>query len=161
MAIEYTVMIQKNIINEKFILDKFDELGYQYEKKEMLENGTNIISFQKNLGFIVYLSKEKKYPRNIWDTIFQKDEYKFAQTISFRIEKNFSDFELLYTTIFNTIFKIIDEFSINLLLIGNGGNELLFFSKEAGLLLNNKIEMWNKPIFENLLKEKNYRYLVN
>lgn len=159
MAIEYTIMMKSNVLDEQFILDKYNMFGYQYETRETLDNGTKIISFQKNIGFTIYLSKEEIPPHNVWDTVFQSKEYNYAQILTFRLVKNFDDFDLRYETIFGTIFGIIDKYSVELLLVGSGSNDLLYYSQETGLLLNKKNEMWNKPLFKKILKERIFEYI--
>ncbi|WP_127533292.1 SitI3 family protein [Paenibacillus kobensis] len=154
MAIEYSLKVDKEI-SRTFLLRELELMaGYGKITAMELPNGIRISDFEQEFGLTILLMEAGDYPYNAYDTQFIKDEFVYANTLTFRFINNAYKDET-FEVVLALVFKLMRNTNSNALFLSNNDNELCFFTKD-GIYIENSSHVWDKGWFAEALKENKY-----
>lgn len=158
MAIEYTLLLRDKKLSEEILIKKIESLGYSCDKLERLEEGISI-NLNEEIGFSMFLFDSENYPYNCWETIFLEDDFVIEKTLTFRMLKEYLDFEKRYNTMLKIVFDLATELNGGAILVSNGDTELCFFRRDKKILLNNESGIWSSDCFREIIVNRDVCYV--
>jgi len=142
MATEFTLYLEKQVLNEELVLEGVHNLGFT-STTETPSDGPRFEceSCCDTLGFVVTLRKSSNPPNNVFDVDLLGREFVFRQSLNFWFDREI-ELSPSFEKALKMIFDVMSKVRMRAFLYTSSFEELCFFNEDKSLYLNKSSGMW-------------------